>query len=126
VVQPPYVSLTDSLPSLGLLLLRVATGTALAVACWRALESGSLELITIQLIAIVLGIFLFLGFWTRLTSVIVSALELFSASSHNCNPWLSVLISALGAALSLLGPGCWSVDARISGWKRIEIPRRDK
>lgn len=124
MVQPPYANLTDSLPSLGLLLLRVATGTALAVACWRTLESGSLELITLRLIGIALGIFLFLGFWTRITSVIALALELFNAYPHSCNPWLSVLLSSLAAVLALLGPGCWSVDARLSGWKRINIPPR--
>lgn len=121
---PLHPSFADALPSLGLLLLRVATGTALAIACWQALESGSLELIILQLTAIVLGILLFLGLWTRMAGVIVVALELFSAYSHNCNPWLSVLLSSLGAALALLGPGYWSVDARLSGWKRINIPPR--
>jgi hypothetical protein len=121
-----YPSFADALPSLGLLLLRVATGTALAVACWQAQESGSRELITLRLIAIVLGILLSLGLWTRITGVIVVAVELLGVYSHNCNLWLSVLLASLGAALSLIGPGCWSVDARISGWKRINIPHRDR
>jgi hypothetical protein len=120
-----YLSFADTLPRVGLLLLRVATGTALAVACWQAPESGGLELIALRLIAIVLGILLSLGLWTRITGVIVVAVELLGVYSHNCNLRLSVLLSSLGTALSLLGPGCWSVDARLSGWKRINIPRRD-
>ena len=52
--------------------------------------------------------------------------ELWIAFSHSHDPWLSVLLAGLGAALALLGPGVWSVDARRYGWKRIEIRRPDK
>jgi hypothetical protein len=30
----------------------------------------------------------------------------------------------VGVALALVGPGKWSVDARLFGWKRINIPNR--
>lgn len=119
-----YPSFADALPSLGLLLLRVATGTALAVHCWEALENRSPALITLHLLAIGVGVLLVLGLWTRIAGVIVAAVELLGVYSHSCHPWLSVLLSSLGAVLSLLGPGCWSVDARLSGWKRINIPSR--
>jgi putative oxidoreductase len=33
-------------------------------------------------------------------------------------------LGALGAALALLGPGAWSVDARLFGWKRLDIRSR--
>ena len=29
------------------------------------------------------------------------------------------MLGTLGVALALLGPGGWSVDARLFGWKRI-------
>jgi hypothetical protein len=32
-----------------------------------------------------------------------------------------LLLAALGVALALLGPGAFSVDARLFGWKRVEI-----
>jgi hypothetical protein len=35
-----------------------------------------------------------------------------------------VLLVALGAALAMIGPGAWSLDARLYGWRRIEIPKR--
>jgi hypothetical protein len=36
-----------------------------------------------------------------------------------------VLAATVGGALAMLGPGRWSVDARLFGWKRIEAsPRR--
>ena len=36
-------------------------------------------------------------------------------------PRVYVLVATLGAALALLGTGAWSVDARLFGWKRIDL-----
>jgi uncharacterized membrane protein YphA (DoxX/SURF4 family) len=38
--------------------------------------------------------------------------------------WLSVLASAIAAGLAMLGPGAWSLDARLFGRKRISIGDR--
>ncbi|HEX6650766.1 MAG TPA: hypothetical protein VF075_14545 [Pyrinomonadaceae bacterium] len=55
----------------------------------------------------------------------MAIVELYIAFSHNHDLLLSVLLASLGVALALLGPGNWSVDARRSGWRRIEIRRPD-
>jgi len=31
------------------------------------------------------------------------------------------MLAALGAALAMVGPGAWSIDARLFGRKRIDI-----
>jgi hypothetical protein len=31
------------------------------------------------------------------------------------------MVGMLSLALALLGPGAWSVDARLFGWRRLEI-----
>jgi hypothetical protein len=36
-----------------------------------------------------------------------------------------ILLATLGAALALTGPGAWSIDARLCGWKRLEIRDRN-
>jgi uncharacterized membrane protein YphA (DoxX/SURF4 family) len=33
------------------------------------------------------------------------------------------LFAAVGLALALLGPGSWSIDARLFGRKRIDFPK---
>jgi hypothetical protein len=50
--------------------------------------------------------------------------ELRSAFSPSGDPWFCVVLATFGAGLALLGPGAWSIDARLFGWKRIDIRDR--
>jgi len=43
------------------------------------------------------------------------------AFSDPANQPFYILLGALAAALALLGPGAFSVDARLFGWRRVEI-----
>ena len=115
----------DRLPSPGLLLLRVIVSIALIARCVQLVNGESLQAITPHVIAAVAGLFVLFGVWTSVAGTVVAIIELFLAFSHNHDPWLSVLLASVGVALALLGPGNWSVDARRSGWKRIEIRRPD-
>ena len=38
--------------------------------------------------------------------------------------WLWLLLVTIAGALAMLGPGRWSIDARLFGWKRVEAPPR--
>lgn len=111
----------DRLPSHGLLLLRVIVGTALIVRCLQFENGTSLQTITLHLIAAGAGLFLMLGLWTPVAAVILASSEFLIACLQGHDPWASVLLGSLGVAVALLGPGTWSLDARRSGWKRIEI-----
>ena len=115
----------DRLPSNGLLLLRVIVATALIVRCVQFESGASLQTITPHAIAAGAGLFLLFGLWTSATAPIVAIIELFIAFSQGHDPWASVLLGSLGVAVALLGPGTWSLDARRSGWKRIEIRAPD-
>jgi putative oxidoreductase len=67
---------------------------------------------------------LLVGFWTPVAGVLLALTEIFLAFSHSYDPWIHILLGVLGAALAMLGPGAWSVDARLFGRKRIQIPQR--
>ena len=116
-------TLTDRLPSHGLLLLRLIVAAALIARCVQLINGASLQTFTPHVIAAGVGLFLLFGLWTSVAGAVIAMSELFIAFSHNHDPWLSVLLASVGVALVLLGPGNWSVDARRSGWKRIEIRR---
>ncbi len=120
-----FFTFADGLPGFGLLLLRIAVGTALVVRCLRP-DHGALPYTILHVIAAGAGMFLLFGAWTRLAGVMVAIIESVIAFSHNSDPWVSVLLASLGVALALLGPATWSVDARRFGWKRIEIRRPDE
>jgi hypothetical protein len=111
----------DHLPSHGLLLLRVIVAITLIARCVQLENGASLQTITPYVIAAGVGLFVLFGLWTSVAGAVVAIIELFIAFYHNHDPWLSVLLASVGIAVALLGPGCWSVDARRSGWKRIEI-----
>jgi putative oxidoreductase len=81
-------------------------------------------LISLQLLAAGAAALLLIGLWTPVAGVLMAVCELCLIFSHPIDPWMHMLLGALGAALAMLGPGAWSVDARLFGRKRIHIPQR--
>jgi putative oxidoreductase len=70
------------------------------------------------------GILLVVGLWTPIAGSVVTLIELWNILSQAGDPWSCIMLGTLGAALALLGPGGWSVDARLFGWKRIDLRGR--
>jgi uncharacterized membrane protein YphA (DoxX/SURF4 family) len=66
------------------------------------------------------GLLLLLGLWTPLAAMLVAAIELWKIYWKVGDPWIYLLLATIAAAIAMLGPGCWSVDARLYGWKRID------
>jgi uncharacterized membrane protein YphA (DoxX/SURF4 family) len=67
---------------------------------------------------------LLLGLWTPIGGIVAGCVELWNAMTRPGDKWTYILLATFGLALALLGPGAWSLDARLFGWKRLDIPRR--
>jgi len=67
---------------------------------------------------------LLVGLWTPVAGVLMAVVELSLAVLHPGDRWMHMLVGALGIVLAMLGPGAWSIDARLFGRKRIQIPQR--
>jgi uncharacterized membrane protein YphA (DoxX/SURF4 family) len=121
-VRRLFSSFARGRPGVGLLVLRVAAGSSLIA---RAiLVRGNTLTFGIgffQLVTATIGLLLIIGLWTPVVATVMVLLELWRIISRNGDPASDILLCALAFAIALLGPGAWSVDARLFGWKRIEI-----
>jgi uncharacterized membrane protein YphA (DoxX/SURF4 family) len=72
-----------------------------------------------QLIAAGSGTLLFIGLWTPLAGTLIAIVEVWIAYTHPANPWIPIILAGLGASLAMVGPGAWSIDARLFGRKHI-------
>jgi len=70
------------------------------------------------------ALLLLAGLWTPVAGVLVGIVEVWIAFFQPGDPWSPLLLAALGIGLAMLGPGAWSVDARLCGRKRIDVRPR--
>ena len=121
-----YSTFAGGWPGIGLILMRLAVGIALVNSAAIALLSGpAIPMTVLSILLATAAILLVIGLYTPIVGTFVAVIEFCRVAITSADRLLYLLLATIGVALALLGPGLWSVDARLFGWKRIEpLPRK--
>jgi putative oxidoreductase len=125
-LQRLFSTFPNSWPGFGLLLLRIGVGIALIFLGISGLFGALAPITAAQgLIEAAGGIFLLAGLWTPVMGALIALDELWIAFSiYSLQPdrsWIHIFLAVLTAGVAMLGPGAWSIDARLFGRKRFKM-----
>ena len=111
-------------PALGLLLIRIAAGAALAIdGTVRAQFGEPLLPLTLGLLEVATGAVLIAGLWTPVAGILSMALSIGEILVFHDTLCPAILLACMGAGLAFIGPGALSIDAWLFGLKRIDIDK---
>ena len=131
-LQRLFSTFPNSWPGFGLLLLRLGVGIALIYLGISRLFGALGGPITIARDSIEAagGMFLLAGLWTPVIGALIAVDELWIAFSLNSSQpdsrLIHIFLAVLTAGVAMLGPGAWSIDARLFGRKRFKMGDRTR
>jgi hypothetical protein len=112
-------------PGIALLLLRISLAAAVLDGGPSCIEPRPPNLVCIALAG--LSVLLCLGLLTPIVSAIVFAIELLVFFLAGAGEWrFFVLVCLTAVALAMLGPGAYSVDAKLFGRREVVFPPSDR
>ena len=124
-MQRLFSTFANGWPGRGLLLQRLLTAMVLFYSAIMHLDQTiPVASIVLRMTGAVMGILLLAGLWTPIAGALVALLEICIAIFFAANPLIHIMAATFGATLAMIGPGAWSIDARLFGRKRIETRKR--
>ena len=120
-LQRLFSTFANGLPGLGLMLQRLVTAAILVYGAVAHLNATpQITSLGPQLIDAGMGILLLVGLWTPVVGAMVAGRELWIMFSSGGDPWMPLVLATLGVTLAMIGPGAWSIDARLFGRRQIK------
>jgi len=119
-LQRLFSTFANGWPGVGLLIQRLVLGIALlchGIALLRRVPA--VGLILPDLIGSVLGLFILAGLWTPAMGALVAVVQVWIVLTGAGDESMAIILAALGGTLAMIGPGAWSIDARLFGRKYI-------
>jgi putative oxidoreductase len=77
------------------------------------------EIAVPELLGAASGALIIAGLWTPVTGIIVSVVQGWIVFSRPNGALMPIVLAVLGLSLAMIGPGAWSIDARLFGRKQI-------
>jgi len=119
-VQRLFSTFANGWPGAGLLLQRILTAFLLIrVGVIEPAGAIPSPWMIPQLIGSLAGVFLVAGLWTPIVGALIAGVQLWAVVTRTGDLWVSVTLFTFGGTIAMIGPGAWSLDARIFGRKRF-------
>ncbi len=118
-MQRLFSTFAGGWPGAGLLIQRLLVGTALLY-CVMATGGGTIA--APKIIGALAGLLLVAGLWTPAAGIVTACAEVWVAFTSPANTAIPAALAVLALTLALIGPGEWSVDARLYGRKHFVPP----
>jgi uncharacterized membrane protein YphA (DoxX/SURF4 family) len=120
-LQRLFSTFANGWPGLGLFLQRTLTAAILVRFGLIGLSDTTVSTSELpQIVAACAGILLLIGLWTPLVGTLIAVVEVWIALTQAGDPWMPMVLATLGGTAAMIGPGAWSMDARLFGRKHIE------
>jgi uncharacterized membrane protein YphA (DoxX/SURF4 family) len=121
-LQRLFSTFANGWPGVGLLLQRILTAILLVRFGTNQFTDASVSssIAFPQIVGVCAGILLLVGLWTPVVGTLIAGIELWIAFTHSGDPWMPIVLATLGATAAMIGPGAWSIDARLFGRKHLD------
>lgn len=127
VLRRLFSTFAPGWPGAGLLILRMgACGAVIAAGLHEYRTPQSVPSVLLESAAIIAGALLCVGLWTPVCGCLVTVFASWALVTHSGDLWRNILLAMIGIALAMIGPGVWSLDARLFGWKRFLVRERQE
>ena len=122
-MQRLFSTFPNSWPGGGLLLLRIALAfPAAADGLFALLAAQSAWAAATGLVSVLASALVLLGLWTPYAAATLGLAQLCSLFVGGLPTQMQICRAAIALSLVMLGPGAWSIDRRLFGRKRIDLP----